>query len=137
IYQLKAGASGGEGRIGELAKETSLGELAVRAKRELGAASLQVVGDLSQSVRKVAVACGAAGEFLSDAIRGKADTFVTGEMRFHDALNARGMGIGVLPPGHFPTERPAVEELAAKLAADWPGVTAWASRRERDPLGIV
>ena len=30
-----------------------------------------------------------------------------------------------------------MEELAAKLAADWPGVTLWASRRERDPLGIV
>jgi putative NIF3 family GTP cyclohydrolase 1 type 2 len=63
--------------------------------------------------------------------------FVTGELRFHDALTARDAGIGVLLPGHYATERPAVEELAAKLAADWPGVTAWASQAERDPLGAV
>jgi putative NIF3 family GTP cyclohydrolase 1 type 2 len=137
VYQLKAGLSGGEGRIGELAEPTTLGDLAARAKAGLGAASVQVVGDLSQSVRRVAVACGAAGEFLSDSIRANADVFVTGEMRFHDALAARTAGVGVLLPGHYATERPAVEELAGKLAADWPGVTAWASRRERDPLGLA
>src|SRR5205085_9624232 len=99
--------------------------------------SVQVVGDLSRSVRRVAVACGAAGEYLSDSIRSNADVFLTGEMRFHDALAAREAGVGVILPGHYATERPAVEELAAKLAADWPGLTAWASRRERDPLGVV
>ena len=137
IYQLKAGLNGGEGRVGELAKPTTLGQLAARAKSELGAAAVQVVGDLKQSVRKVAVACGAAGEFLSDSIRAKADVFVTGELRFHDALTARDAGCGVVVAGHYATERPAVEELAEKLAADWPGVTAWASRRERDPLTAV
>jgi dinuclear metal center YbgI/SA1388 family protein len=137
VYPLRPGTSGGEGRIGELANPTTLGELANRAKRELGAASVQVVGDLSRSVRKVAVACGAAGEFLSDSIRADADVFLSGELRFHDALTARGAGIGVILPGHYATERPAVEELAAKLAADWPGVAAWASRAERDPLGPI
>ena len=96
-----------------------------------------MVGDLSQPVRRVAVACGTAGEFLSDSIRSRADVFVTGELRFHDALTARTAGIGVIVPGHYATERPAVEELAAKLAADWPGLTAWASRRERDPLSVM
>jgi dinuclear metal center YbgI/SA1388 family protein len=137
IYQLKAGLSGGEGRIGELEKETTLGELAARAKAGLGAASVQVVGELSRTVRRVAVACGAAGELLSDSVRAKADVFVTGELRFHDALAARAAGVGVLLPGHYATERPGVEELAATLAADWPGLTAWPSRRERDPLAAV
>jgi len=137
IYQLKAGLSGGEGRVGELAAPVPLGELARAAKAALAAAGVQVVGDLSQPVRRLAVACGAAGEFLSDSIRSRADVFVTGELRFHDALTARTAGIGVIVPGHYATERPAVEELAAKLAADWPGLTAWPSRRERDPLGVV
>jgi putative NIF3 family GTP cyclohydrolase 1 type 2 len=55
-------------------------------------------------------------------------------MRFHDALTARDQGVSVILPGHYATERPGVEELAAKLAADWPGLTAWASKAERDPL---
>lgn len=135
VYQLRAGLTGGEGRVGDLATPATLGELVSRAKRELGAASVQVVGDSSRTVRKVAVGCGAAGEYLSDSIRSGADVFVVGELRFHDALAARAAGVGVIVPGHYATERPAVEELAAKLAADWPGVTAWASRAERDPLG--
>jgi dinuclear metal center YbgI/SA1388 family protein len=135
VYQLKAGLSGGEGRVGELATPATLGELATRGKTELGAASVQIVGDLSRIVTKVAVACGAAGEYLSDSVRSGADVFVTGELRFHDALAARSAGIGVIVVGHYATERPAVEELAAKLAADFPGLAVWASRVERDPLG--
>jgi putative NIF3 family GTP cyclohydrolase 1 type 2 len=114
---------------------TTLGELAARAKRELKAATVQVVGDLSKSVGRVAVACGAAGDYLVDSIRSNADVFLTGELRFHDALTARGAGIGVILPGHYATERPAVEALAARLAAEWPGVGVWPSRAERDPLG--
>ncbi len=134
VYPLKPSTSGGEGRIGELAKPTTRAKLASLAKRKLQAPGVQVVGDLSRTVRRVAVACGAAGEFLVDSIRSNADVFVTGELRFHDALTAREAGIGVLLPGHYATERPAVEELAAKLVADWPGVTAWPSKVERDPL---
>ncbi|MBA4065507.1 MAG: Nif3-like dinuclear metal center hexameric protein [Isosphaera sp.] len=134
VYPLKPTAAGGEGRVGELAVPTTLGELADRAKRELKAASVQVVGDLSRPVKKVAVACGAAGEYLSDSVRSGADVFVTGELRFHDALAARDAGIAVLLPGHYATERPGVETLAGWLAANWPGVEVWASRVERDPL---
>ena len=134
VYPLRAGTGGGEGRIGELATAVKLGELVERAKRELSAASVQVVGDLSQSTRKVAIACGAAGEYLVDSIRSKADVFLTGEMRFHDALCAREAGVNVILPGHYATERPAVLELAAKIAAEWPGAVVWASRVECDPL---
>jgi dinuclear metal center YbgI/SA1388 family protein len=136
VYPLRPGTGGGEGRVGNLAEPTTLGELANRAKRELKAASVQVVGDLSRSVRKVAVACGAAGEYLVDSIRSNADVFLTGELRFHDAVAARDAGIGVILPGHYATERPAVELLAARLGAEWPGVVVWPSRVERDPLGI-
>lgn len=137
VYQLKAARKGGEGRVGDLAAPTTLGELARRAQTELRATGIQVVGDLSKSVRRVAVACGAAGEFLVDSIRTNADVFITGEMRFHDALTARTAGVGVILPGHYATERPAVEELAGKLATDWPAVSTWASRKERDPLGVL
>lgn len=138
VYPLRPmPGGGGEGRVGDLATPATLGELAERAKRELRASSVQVVGDLSRTVRRVAVACGAAGEYLSDSIRSNADVFLTGEMRFHDALTAREAGVGVILPGHFATERPAIETLAAKLATDWPGVRVWPSRAERDPVGSV
>jgi dinuclear metal center YbgI/SA1388 family protein len=134
VYPLKPGNSGGEGRIGELAAPATLGALANQIKRDLGASTVQVVGNLDRMVRRIAIVCGAAGDFLSDSIYANADVFLTGELRFHDALSARGAGIGVILPGHYATERPAVEELSALLAGNWPGLAIWPSRMERDPL---
>jgi hypothetical protein len=106
VYPLRPMVSGGAGRMGELEQPTTLSELAKRAQQTLSASTVQVVGDLSRPVRTVAVACGA----------------------------ARNAGIGLILPGHYATERPAVEELAVQLAAQFPGLQAWPSRVECDPL---
>jgi dinuclear metal center YbgI/SA1388 family protein len=137
VYPLKPGVSGGEGRIGVLAEAATLGILAQRAKRELRANVVEVIGDPTRPVRTIALACGAAGDFLSDSIRSNADVFITGELRFHDALAAQAAGVGAIVSGHYATERPAIEELAAKLADDWPGMSVWASRVERDPFASI
>ena len=134
VYPLAGVAHGGEGRVGELPVAEPLGQLAARMKTELGASVMQLVGDPARPVRRVAVACGAAGEFLRDAEKFGADAFLTGEVRFHDALAAEASGVGLLLPGHYASERPGVEDLAGWLAGQFPAATVWASRRERDPL---
>lgn len=134
VYPLRANADGGEGRIGTLTTPTTLADFAQVVKAACRASVVQYVGDATRPVRVVAVACGGAGEFLTDAARAKADVFVTGEVRFHDCLTAEAAGVGLVLPGHYASERPAVEDLAERLARDLHGVTAWASVRERDPL---
>lgn len=137
IYPLKTVQVGGEGRVGNLPKPEPLGDLAARMKSSLRAHQMQIVGDRNQPIRRVAVACGAAGEFLPDAIKAGADAFLTGEVRFHDCLAAEAAGIALVLPGHYASERPAVEDLTATLASDFPGMTIWPSRRETDPLKSV
>jgi dinuclear metal center YbgI/SA1388 family protein len=127
-------AKGGAGRIGLLPKAMPLRKLALRAKRELAAGAVQIVGEADCSVQRVAIACGAAGEFLPDAVRAKADVFLTGEMRFHDYLSAEAQGIALIIPGHYATERPAVEELAQRLQSQFADLTIWPSRVEADPV---
>jgi putative NIF3 family GTP cyclohydrolase 1 type 2 len=138
VYPLASVAgSGGEGRVGKLPSQSSLGELATTVRRALSAGATQVVGDLNRVVERIAIACGAAGEFLPDAIRARADVFLTGEMRFHDLLSAEAQGIALVLPGHYATERPAIEELAAWLQVQFPDLRVWASRRETDPAKWV
>lgn len=137
VVPLRPAKVGGEGRVGNLPVPVPLGELARTAKRELAAACVQIVGDPDSPVRRVAVACGAAGEFLADAIASRADVFVTGEVRFHDGLTAAAAGLGLVLPGHHATERPGVEDLAERLAVEFPTATVWPSRRETDPFGVV
>jgi dinuclear metal center YbgI/SA1388 family protein len=135
IYPLRPTlATPGAGRVGRLPAPVPLADLARQVKSRLNAALVQVVGDSSRPVQRVAIACGAGGELLNDAVIQGADVFVTGELRFHDLLAAQAHGLAVLLPGHYASERCGVEELAKALQAKWADLRVWASRRERDPI---
>ena len=135
IYPLKSTrATGGEGRIGELAEAVPLRDFAELVKRSCRADVVQTVGYGDRLVKIVALACGAAVEYLPDAIRADADVFVTGEARFHDCLAAEAAGIGLTMTGHYASERPGIEDLAERLQTAFPTASVWASRVERDPL---
>jgi dinuclear metal center YbgI/SA1388 family protein len=137
VYPLRpATAPFGEGRIGRLHRPVSLSAFARTVKAALGAAAVQTVG-VAREIELVAIACGAAGEFLYDAARALADVFLTGEMRFHDYLAAQTQNIALVLPGHYATERFGVEELAVRLQQQWKDVEVWASRCERDPVTWV
>ncbi|MEO6811848.1 MAG: Nif3-like dinuclear metal center hexameric protein [Isosphaeraceae bacterium] len=127
----------GIGRLGRLDQAAPLRDFAARVAGALGAPGLQIVGDPDRPVQRVAVACGAGDDFLDDAAKLGADVLVTGEARFHRALEAEARGLALVLAGHHATERPGVEDLAVRLAKDHPKLTVWASRRERDPLAIL
>jgi dinuclear metal center YbgI/SA1388 family protein len=138
VYPLRpARSSLGEGRVGRLPAPVPLAALATTVRKQLACGPVQVVGDGSRAVERVALACGAAGEFLPDAAHAGADVFLTGEMRFHDYLAAQAKGIGLILPGHYATERFAVEELAERLKKRWPEIEVSASSRESDPVQWV
>lgn len=139
VYPTRVGKSAalGEGRIGRLAKPLPLKKLAQTIKSSLSASAVQLVGDAGRKVERVAVVCGAGGEFLSDAMRQRADVFLTGEMRFHDYLTAQAHNVALVLPGHYATERFGIEELAARLQSQYSGLVVWASRAESDPAQWV
>lgn len=124
----------GDGRIGLLPKAIPVHELAHRLRQALHCGPIQLVGTANRAVQRVAIVCGAGGEMLPDVLRARADVFITGELRYHDYLAADAAGLTLLLPGHHATERPGVEELARRLARDWPAVHVWASESERDPV---
>ena len=112
----------GAGRVGRLRKAASLGQLADRLKQFLSIEHVQFVGDLDEPIERVAVACGAAGEFLGGAKQAACDLLVVGETNLHTCLEAEALCVALLLPGHFASERFAVEQLSGVLAAriPWP-----------------
>lgn len=132
LYPLQAEPQGGSGRIGTLATAMPLERWAELVRQRLGG-PIQLVGDPARQIQRVAIACGAGGELLGDALRHQADAFLTGELRFHDLLRAEAAGLAVVVAGHYATERPGVEVLAQRLQAAFPHLVVWASRDERDP----
>jgi len=124
----------GAGRYGLLPEPTSLGEFNERVQRCLGVQQVQCVGESDQRVHRVAVACGAAAEFLVEAGRLQCDVLLTGEARFHDCLQARALGLGLVLPGHFASEHSAMARLAERLRERFADLRIWASEQECDPL---
>ena len=124
----------GSGRVGRLPRPEPLGRFATRVARTLQAPGTQFVGDPDRPVERVAICCGAGDDFLSDARRALADVFLTGETRYHSALDAVTSGIGMIVAGHHATERPGVEDLAEILTREFASLQVWASQAERDPL---
>jgi len=124
----------GSGRLGDLTNEVSLTEFVTMVKQALQIDHTWFVGDPDSRIRRVGIACGAAAEFMGDAARHDCDVLLTGEARFHACLEARTRGIALVLPGHYPTERPAIETLAERLANQFPALNVWASSVETDPV---
>jgi dinuclear metal center YbgI/SA1388 family protein len=140
VYPLtRLELAAGTGRMGKLppqsdGTDSTLRDLIEIVKARLPISILPSVGELSQPIRRVGIVCGAGGDFLSTARKCGCDALLTGEARFHTALEARTAGIGLLLAGHYATERPAMERLARILAGEFPEITVWASEVERDPI---
>jgi dinuclear metal center YbgI/SA1388 family protein len=130
----EAATAVGEGRYGRLPAPISLGEFIRLVRARMNVSCLQCVGEEERRVERVAVACGSAAEFVRDAAALGCDVLLTGEARFHACLEARELGVALVLAGHYATERPSVERLAERLATEFPALTVWASRVERDPV---
>ena len=124
----------GSGRKGRLLSPLTLRELVELVQQRLDCPGLQFVGDPQTSIQSVGVACGAAAEYWKDARQAGCQVLLTGEARFHAALEVRDAGFAMIVAGHDATERFAMHRLASLLMQHCPGVTAAASASERDPL---
>lgn len=126
----------GEGRRGTLEAPQRLSQVLERFKTCLGPQPipLQYTGSPEKWVHHIGIACGSAGEFLGDAIAATCDLFITGEARFHTALEARENSIALILAGHYATERHGVEKLSEILQGEFPDLTCWASESETDPV---
>jgi dinuclear metal center YbgI/SA1388 family protein len=135
IVTLKSQRDGtGSGRFGKLPRPMPLRELNHLVKERLKQPHVQFVGESTRQIDKVGIACGAAAEFLRDAHRAGCQALLTGEARFHACLEARDLQMALILPGHYATERPAMETLAARMATRFPGLVATASEKEHDPV---
>ncbi|WP_339736215.1 Nif3-like dinuclear metal center hexameric protein [uncultured Gimesia sp.] len=128
------GQERGAGRFGTLPAEFTLPQLNQLIKQALKVNSLQFVGESDLRIRRIGIACGAAAEFLKDAHHHDCQVLLTGEARFHACLEARALGMGLILPGHYATERPAMEQMAQLLQQQFPDLKIGASQQESDPL---
>ena len=133
-------ADTGLGRIGRLAEPLTLAALGEQTKTALSCQSVRLVGDLRQTVSKVAVCGGSGAGLIREARRRGAEVLVTGDVKYHEARLAEDLELAVIDAGHFATEALAVTGLTTVLdqlaaANQWP-LEVIAFQDERDPFTV-
>lgn len=91
----------GIGRIGNLSEQISLKQLVQTVKSNYELNFLRVIGDLTKSIRKVAIVGGSGEKFVDVAHRMGADVLITGDVTFHIAQEAKDIGLAVIDAGHY------------------------------------
>lgn len=101
------------GKVGILEKEMSYSDFSTHIKKVLGIDSIYGVC-ANNSVKKVAVVGGSGKDFISDAKKAGADTFLTGEVNHSALIEAKELGLNIVCGTHYATENvvlPRIKEL--------------------------
>ena len=100
------------GRVGDLPREMTADEFIATLKTALGLPNLIFAG-CGKSIRRVAVVGGAGDDDIAAAVAAGADTYVTGELRYHQLCDAPYGDVNLIMAGHYHTEVPVLDRLAA------------------------
>lgn len=124
---------GGSGLIGTLQKPTNAQAFLTTVQKTFGVVCLQHNTPRQRPIQSVAL-CGGAGDFLLDeAIRQKADAFLTGEMHYHMYFgHDEEIQIAVL--GHFQSEQYTIQLLGQILRSAYPKMPVHETRINTNPI---
>lgn len=111
----------GLGARARLPEPTTLRAFAAEVMERLGVTHVRVVGDPASSVRNVGILGGSGANSLGRLPRNM-DVFITGDVKYHDALDAATRGLAVIDAGHSGTEKWVVPALAEYLRRECAGI---------------
>ena len=100
----------GEGELGRVGyvEQMTLEDFLYKVKTTLSADVVKY-SDGYNAVRRVALVGGDGKDFVADAIRSGADTYLSGRISYNVMEEAAEMGINLIEAGHYFTEQPLME----------------------------
>lgn len=102
----------GIGRLYTLSKEMNIDEYATFVKNSLKIKNIRIISENREKIiKKVALINGSSMSYWRKVKSLGADLFITGDIGYHDALDAKEAGINVFDIGHFESENCFVELL--------------------------
>jgi dinuclear metal center YbgI/SA1388 family protein len=96
---------GGLGRCGNIPEPMSLEDFAYKVKMQLGTDCLKYA-DAYNTVSRVCVVGGDGKDYVKDAVKMGADTYVSGRISYNMMEEAAELGINLIEAGHYFTEQP-------------------------------
>lgn len=138
IYPLKIdGKTYGLGKIGKLKKPVSVDNFIFNVKDKLCTPTIRLIGNTSKEIEKVAVFCGSFDESMIGLIINEADILITGDIKYHTAIELNEKGLCTIDVGHFNSEKAIVSRLIQILGDKFPNIKFYKSDMEKDPFNFI
>lgn len=100
-------------RLVELEREISLDEFIKNLKEKLNLKNIKIVNNCDkQKIKKIAFCAGSGADFVYEAEKIGADIFVTGDVKYHTALESN---VIIADVGHFESEYPILGKIKSLL----------------------
>ncbi len=105
------------GRTGRLPRSVTLSALAKRLAKKLNMerSQVRVVGKGDMPIERVGICTGAGSDLMELALENGCQLLITGDVKYHEAQNAKALGIALIDAGHYGTEKSFVENFSKKL----------------------
>ncbi len=115
IFEIFTKPNYGIGWIGELTRSLSISQFSLQIKEKLHAKYVRLIKAHSRPIKKIAL-CAGGGSFLLEQVRkSEVDLYLTGDIKYHDALHAKEIGLNILEVEHFETEKFFQDALYSQL----------------------
>lgn len=104
IFNLEnEGEKRGIGRIGTLDEKIGYHDFLAKLK-EIFSTELKHTGSRKEEIQRIALCTGSGGDYIKNAVYSGADIYITGEIKYHQALEAIELGLPLVKAGHYYTE---------------------------------
>ena len=126
----------GSGAIGELPEAIETMQFLYQLKELFKVDAIRFTNPTTDTIKKVAL-CGGSGSFLlPNAIREKADVFITGDFKYHEFFNADGQII-IADIGHYESEQFTKELFKEILQKKIPNFATHLSQVITNPINYI
>ncbi len=124
----------GLGRMGKLARPMRIEQIIKRIKKYTGAQAVGMVGREKRVIRTAAVCAGSCGAIINSVIAARADLYLTGELKHHQALAAQEAGMTCICLSHTVSERFILKKFAKQLQKQIKSIAITISKKDADPF---
>lgn len=118
----REGEAEGIGRVADLGRPVSLGELCRIVKERFHLGAVKVFGEVDQEVKRPAISPGAGKSMIGAALDKQADVLITGDIDHHTGIDAVAQGLAVIDAGHYGIEHIFIEDVRGFLEKKLPAV---------------
>ena len=112
----------GIGRIGELPKTFTIGELCGVIKEKFGLDKVVLYGDENASAHVAAICPGSGKEYIDKVISMGAQVYITGDVTYHCGIEGAQKGLNIIDAGHYGIEHIFIDEISKFLSDNVSGV---------------